>query len=246
MIGTSAYTFLGHTDEIHFTRYAVRQAWQPFATLLESRLKDNKHRTPTSADPWLSRDWDLLYVGACFEWPHTEDSHGVGVDVKHAPIVAYDDKTVADYEDTEGTFSGYLDLFGYKVPQRTKLSEQEYKSFRRQRLIAQGNGPICTAAYAVSRRGAAKLLYHSTREITSAIDDHMSVLCRYGAVDCYVTVPPIISQWKTKDSSMKNSNIRGNESEVITSDLNHNPSVGASQNIRNSARKNLNVLLSKM
>lgn len=199
-------------------------------------------RTPTSQDPWSTEDWDILYLGYCGDWPLTEKEHPGYVDMTHPPRVLYPDPTVANLEDTKEVFRSYLHDTGYPsvLARADNATQQDDAIFTRQRLLSVGLGPVCTNAYAVSQRGARRLLYRASRGIQFQIDVALSIWCRHAGLRCLVVVPAAMGQWKMKDNRAKDSDIVLVEAYKANDDkLNHDPSVGHAEDVRRSVRKAL-------
>lgn len=207
---------------------------QPFATLLTSENKDGSPRVSTSADPWMHEDWDILFLGYCLEAPFTKENHPPDIDYEHPPHVLYNDDTLPDREHTGTSMAAYLEHYGHDVGGPNVTSPK--------RLIKRLNSPVCTSAYAVSLRGASRLLYHLTRELTAPVDNNIAWAITDGKLKGYAPLPPIMGQWKILDGGRKNSDIEVPKGEKRT-ELNHNPSIGFSLNIRKSVRKALREIL---
>lgn len=73
--------------------------------------------------------------------------------------------------------------------------------------------PTCTAAYAITRNGAKKLLYElSYNRLEAAVDSEMARLTREGKLPGIVVTPPLMGQYRT--GSRRDSEIDGgNEAE---------------------------------
>lgn len=225
-------------------RAQLQRAHQPLATLIESLSHDNKTRASTAEDPWLHQDWDVLMLGYCLESAFTQDRHPGDVNLDHTPHVLFDDRTVADRGDTSEDIAAYMDHYGYTLPRDDLHSDAPIR-----RVVTRAHAPICLSAYAVSLRGASRLLYHQTRGLDSTVDLAFADLVETGKLKGYEIMPPIMSQWKVKDAGLKNSdldmaNASDRERERDNDSMrNHNPSIGESTHIRNSIRKHLEEIL---
>jgi hypothetical protein len=235
------------------SREQLQNVHQPLATLLKSVSTDDKERVSTSTDPWMHDDWDMLYFGYCYEKPSTKDGHLRGTDPAKPLHVLYDDDTLTNRtsmsqeitEDTPGfsTIVNYMDYHNYTIPTGNETNAR--------RLVARAYNPICLNAYAITLKGAAKLLYSVSREIPFAIDIQVMDLVGNGNITAYEIMPPLMDQWKIKDSKLKSSDNKlsavGDKYIIETSDtLNHNPSNGTSLYVRNSLRRSLRDVLMTM
>lgn len=104
----------------------------------------------------------------------------------------------------------------------------------RRRVIAPSWYPVCTIAYAVTRRGAEKLLYHigGYNGIGSPVDLAMIDAVQNGKVKSYTVVPPLFNPFKTggeKDSDIDKEFNDGSYE-------NGNTETGQSENLRQSVR----------
>lgn len=87
--------------------------------------------------------------------------------------------------------------------------EAESLNKTRVRVVAPSYAPICTVGYAVTLRGAQKLLYTIGNEggVELPIDLAMGKRIRSGHLRSLTVVPPLITPWKTgthADSDIKN------------------------------------------
>lgn len=212
---------------------------QPFASLLKTLSRDDKDRIATSADPWLHQDWDILFLGYCMEAPPSGDDHPKDVDPETAQHILYNDDTIADRARTGASIAEYMDHYGYPLPVDNATQAK--------RVVARAHHPICTNAYAVSLKGAAKLLYHTSRDISYPIDIQMMSLIGGGQLKAFEVMPPLMGQWKMDDGWIKNSDnilsAYGDKYVEEAGAVNHNPSKGHSDNVRNSIRTSLKTIL---
>ncbi|KAL7793134.1 glycosyltransferase family 25 protein [Trichoderma ceciliae] len=110
-------------------------------------------------------DWDVLWLGHCGEpFPETlEENAGLPLDdlaQMSAKYIIHDDETVPPYSQV----SKLVDWTQYR-PQT--------------RIVHLSAAPICTFAYAVSQRGAKKILYGlSVDGLHMAFDNSLAQLCR--------------------------------------------------------------------
>ena len=214
----------------------MQRLQDPLAALIGSMKKDGRPRGPTPAHPWGDNDWDLLYLGACMEgaW-EGEFEHKplrlVGdrmVDYSAPPYLVYQDDTAPDTTLITDNPRKLMQDYKLQVP-----GPDDDVSLRR-RVLQRSRTPICTPSYAVTRRGAARLLYLLTRQDIQPVDWLMSWAAEDGSVESYSVFPPIIDQWRVEGSQNSDINRRAS-----TLDKRGRPDRGHSWNIRNSVHKNL-------
>ncbi|UZJ55632.1 hypothetical protein CBS101457_004952 [Exobasidium rhododendri] len=227
----------------------------PLATLIGSMKKDRKTRGPIASAPYGEADWDLLYLGACLEgaWagPTVEKKPlplvgNKTVDYDAPPYLVYEDETAPDGTNMGDSVKEMFRNYGLQIDMPDALS------IPRRRVIQRSRGPICTDSYAVTRRGAARLLYQLTRTLNAPIDLAMAWAAGDGRVESYTVFPPIMDQWRVA-GNFKNSDINGKRDlahgetggeEGQQLDKRHDgPDVGISLNIHNSVRGSLHRLL---
>ncbi|KAL7945255.1 glycosyltransferase family 25 protein [Trichoderma barbatum] len=110
-------------------------------------------------------DWDVLWLGHCGEpFPETlEENAGLppeSIAQMSAKYIIHDDGTVPPYN---------------KVSQLVDWSQYQPHT----RIVHMSAAPICTFAYAISQRGARKILYGlSVDGLHMAFDNSLAQLCR--------------------------------------------------------------------
>ncbi|KAH6608846.1 glycosyltransferase family 25 protein [Trichoderma cornu-damae] len=213
---------------------------------LKSQLHDIAHGArqilrETSAPPHspYGDNWDILWLGHCGEpFPETlEENAGLPLDnlaQMSAKYIIHDDETVPPYNEV----SQLVDWTQYRP---------------RTRIVHLSAAPICTFAYAVSQRGAKKILYGlSVDGLHMAFDNSLAQLCRDAVYDlgrkqsggynmkCLSVNPTIMFHHKPKGLVASGSDIQ---------DLGGDGSVrekGVTESIRWSMRLNLkNILTGK-
>lgn len=161
-------------------------------------------------------DWDILWPGHCGE---------VGPEDKDEPIyVITNDATVAPKE-----HQPWLKMLK-DYPEGT-------------RIVHRGITPICTFAYAVSRRGAQKILAALAIKTTYdlAFDNQLMFSCKDKALDlkCYSVEPMLFYHHRPAGSVNKDSDIQGSKQE----DTDNIREKGITDNIVWSTRLNLEKLI---
>jgi hypothetical protein len=75
------------------------------------------------------------------------------------------------------------------------------------RLLQRSSIPQCTHAYAVSARGARKLLYHTSLHLDNRLDMTIADLVRDNTIKAFTVIPPIMVQWRTSDRPGKDTDV---------------------------------------
>lgn len=167
--------------------------------------------------PTKGLDWDILYVGSAWDIPNEEN---------RPPHLLYHDPFAPTRDQTGGSYVNELEGWGAKV---TNTS--------RHRLVAPSWYPVSTIGYAVTKKGAQKLLYNlGYKGFGSPIDLAMIDLIKKGVVDSYTIIPPIVTRFRT--GGAKDSDI----DEVKPEDAEAEP---GSENLNMSARKAMERLSNK-
>ncbi|KAK9234924.1 hypothetical protein V1525DRAFT_428189 [Lipomyces kononenkoae] len=157
-------------------------------------------------------DWDVLFMGQCNDqaYPNRRDL-----------VQAYDDPNVPSRKDTEVPFLNQMASLGI-----------EGDDVGKKRLLSPAYGPACTMGYAITRRGAQRLLLHlSYMRLRGPVDLDIMWNLQDGNIRGYTVTPPLFAAWRVggqKDSDNKpapNMTISGNGNKG-----------GWSRNIKTSAR----------
>ena len=165
----------------------------------------------TSSGPYYHEYWDTLWFGACLS--------EVPDDVQKTLTVYRDPYAPVD----EGLRTYDRDYF-------KKLQIDYPTSGPGMRAIHHAKRPICTYGYAVSRKGAERLLYNvGYRGLNSAVDLVISDNVNAGRLTGMMVWPPVFTSWRVGGS--KDSDISGAPGKD-TGNLQ-----GRSFSLKNSARK---------
>jgi hypothetical protein len=156
-------------------------------------------------------DWDILYVGHC--WDNRNDS-----DPSHIHFI---DPDAPAKNEMSRSYQTEIESYGYQVNDHT-----------RQRLITNAGEPVCTIAYALTQNGAKKLLYNvgGYKGIDAPVDVAMASTIKAGLVKGVTVLPPLIVDFKLDEKSDINK-------EPVKEPI--GPLQGTSENLRQSARKAL-------
>lgn len=159
--------------------------------------------------PTVGLDWDVLYVGSCWDIPNGDN---------RPPHFLYHDPFAPSRNQTGGSYINELEGWGAKVTETS-----------RHRLIAPSWYPVCTIGYAVTRKGAEKLLYNlgGYKGLGAPVDLGMISLIQKGILDSYTIIPPIVTRFRTggpRDSDIDE--VSPNDSDP-----------GGSENLQMSARE---------
>lgn len=155
--------------------------------------------------PTTGRDWDLLYVGSAWDIPNSDN---------RPPHLLYHDPNAPTRENTGGSYIGELEGWGATVTEST-----------RHRLIAPSWYPVSTIGYAVTKKGAQKLLYNlgGYKGLSAPVDLAMIGLLQKGIVDSYTIIPPIITRYRTggsRDSDIDEVNPEDAQAQTGSENLN--------------------------
>ncbi|KAI5820848.1 LPS glycosyltransferase [Pyronema omphalodes] len=186
-----------------------------FAPILE-RL--TKHLPKAgSSPPYGHEAWDVLWLGACLHTPKPAKGD------QKAKVIRYDDPM---------------------APNRSEMREYDRKYFDEhrelggtykdsgERVIQEAYQPVCTMAYAVTKRGAQQLLYHiGYRQLDGPVDLAMAWATSAGKIKGWVVWPPLITAWRL--GGPKDSDIQKSSSQSKGNDDGH------SDGIKKSARKEM-------
>lgn len=175
--------------------------------------------SPAPDSPYGS-EWDVLWLGHCGEhFPEMVEPKLDNADSRK--YIIEDDPTVPGYDEIKGF-----------------IKWEEYPEHTR--FVHRTGGPICTFAYALSYKGAQKVLYAlSVDGLRGPFDNALSDLCRYRihGANCVSVTPPYFLHHKSKGYMSGDSDIQGygGGGEVREK--------GTTENIVFSARLNIEQLL---
>ncbi|PWN24637.1 hypothetical protein BDZ90DRAFT_234911 [Jaminaea rosea] len=235
---TPSALILSDTVDWDINVHAQLQRLQtPLATLIsayEQQQSSNAHgdpRKPSRQDPLLSNAWDILFLGCEEELP-------LPMAVDLAPFARYDDESVAPSSTSSPTFVELLAHYGMSLEWAMAIPGGAYEVVPgrrrgppRQRLVAVAQSPRCSTAYAISRRGAAKLLHTISRGLEKPVHDMVADLTQSRQLRAFVTLPPLMGEW-VQDTSEDN--------------VRRDPSLGRADNVRDSVRQHLKRLIWEM
>lgn len=227
MLEDGVETALIVEDDFDFDVRIRSQLGDVRKNLIDLQSKIGRLHQPYNDSKAFPGSWDILWLGACFE-----DQIKLRENKNNLTFVHYQDPTVIDKNERNPIWTELESEYrSYSIEQG--LNPRKWENDGRYRVLQQAQIPYCTTAYAVSRRGAARLYYALTRDIKAAVDMHMGWLSV--GFEAYVTIPEIISPWKVKDG--QNSFIRPEGATYDDDDedkRSFNPSIGKSKNIQQS------------
>ncbi|KAK9485769.1 hypothetical protein V1527DRAFT_465496 [Lipomyces starkeyi] len=187
VIDSNIETALIIEDDIDWDKN-VHQIFQDLSYQMQNstlRLVPPTDHEQTSAPYGL--DWDVLIMGQCYDAAHPKR-----LDLVHV----YDDPNVPSRKDTELAFLNQMESLGVKG-----------NDVGKKRLISPAYGPICTMGYAITRRGAQRLLLNlSYLSLRGPVDMDMMWTLQEGKLRGYSITPPPFSAWRVggqKDSDNK-------------------------------------------
>ncbi|KAK9482271.1 hypothetical protein V1527DRAFT_492891 [Lipomyces starkeyi] len=185
---------------------------------LSLQMQNNKLRlvNPTDherATAPYGLDWDVLFLGQCLDQAHPD----------HRDLVQiYDDPNVPSRKDTQKSFLDQMESLGVNGDDVGK-----------KRLLSPAYGPACTMGYAITRKGAQRLLLNlSYLGLRGPVDNDMAWTLQDGKIRGYTVTPPLFTAWRVggqKDSD----NYTPNPNEAMAENGNR---AGLSQNLKSSAR----------
>ncbi|KAK9428670.1 hypothetical protein V1505DRAFT_416742 [Lipomyces doorenjongii] len=158
-------------------------------------------------------DWDVLFLGQCLDQAHPDLRDLVQI---------YDDTNVPSREGTQQVFLDQMESLGVKGDDVGK-----------KRLLSPAYGPACTMGYAITRKGAQRLLLNlSYLGLRGPVDNDMAWTLQDGKIRGYTVTPPLFAAWRVggqKDSD----NYTPNPNQAMAENGNR---AGSSQNLKSSAR----------
>lgn len=140
-----------------------------------------------TADHPYGREWDLFMFGHCLEgrFNKSEESYYV-----------YPDPTVDDMNRTK---TDNEILGDFDVPDG-------------HRVLSRANRPICTMGYALTHKGAQRLLYRlGLSQLTAPLDVEFANACGEGVIECLEINPPLIGVYREVGPRSKESDIKPRE-----------------------------------
>lgn len=207
----------------HFTQFLQGMHANPLymssnTTILPYYSSSSSSHTPRSSTPRLGLHTDNRYHDSdddshdnTGEHDYYSRRHGRqhadGQDEAPAPPVMHDplDPWHSDYWDllslgqcqdrsnTGDLFVKYPDRFAPPASAGKKYLDEPLGG--EERVIQQSGGIVCTTAYAVTRRGAAKLLLRTALDLDAPVDLVMQGMIARGELAAYSVVPTIMAQW---------------------------------------------------
>ena len=165
---------------------------------LGSNYISNTPKGTTPHSPY-GEDWDLLWLGHCSSLPQPDDPRRFVID---------NDPTV--------TPPKHRINFG-PVPNMTYYSDSS-------RIVYAAKSGICLYAYALSHRGAQKILYHlSVTQPSDAVDLGIKDMCKFDpAFKCVGVFPQIVDSHRSAGSSKKDSDMGREKEQVREHSLSYN------------------------
>lgn len=149
--------------------------------------------------------WDVLWMGHCSDPPNADD-----------PMVVFEDETVVEHAKYRGLNRYITDV----LPEGRRSVHHSWN-------------PVCTFAYAVSARGARKLLAQASLGKGGAFDLMLMHACQDKVVDCITVNPEIFDAYHPAGGDI--SEVRaGDHHEDI--DTTVGQGMGSTDNILRSAR----------
>ncbi|KAK7203586.1 hypothetical protein BZA70DRAFT_312241 [Myxozyma melibiosi] len=165
-------------------------------------------------------DWDFLFLGHCLDSANPDRN-----DLFHM----YKDNNMPERESQIHEMKDMERRFG--------LSEQQISEYR---TLSPTWFPACTMSYAITRRGAQRLLmWLSYMGLNAPVDNDIAFKAQSGHLHGYDLNPPPFGAWRVQGSK-DSDNQEFEEGKPLAGEGNRG---GFSLNVRNSARKRLASLL---
>jgi GR25 family glycosyltransferase involved in LPS biosynthesis len=137
--------------------------------------------------------WDILYLGTCYEqyFDHMEYDASNASEI-FAEVLGDEENLFRDmYDWVEELVVNY---FNESTPRR---------------VVVKAKNPVCTHGYAVTQRGARKLLLELNEWMPFPVDITMIHYISEGRFKAYSVLPPMMVQWRNTHDPKKNSDIEG-------------------------------------
>lgn len=174
-------------------------------TLLIANAVRNLTNQPEIPFAPYGLEWDVMWMGHCSDPPNAT-----------APMVIFEDPTSIPHKRYRG-LNRYI----------TKVLQEG------QRSVHYSWSPVCTFAYAVSPKGARKLLAHASLGHGGAFDLMLLHACQDKVVDCISVNPEIFDPYHPAEGDL--SEVRaGDNGDVL--DQEASKDMGHTDNILHSAR----------
>ncbi|KAG9237516.1 hypothetical protein BJ875DRAFT_149039 [Amylocarpus encephaloides] len=217
----SAYAWLAHLDVIKHAITSNMESvliieddvdWDVNIKHQMQLVSDNIRKftevNATDATPY-GHAWDLLWLGHCGE--HTDAD---------TPRIEFSDPTVPDRK----TYTGWANKYRYNVDSG-------------KRAIQRGVNPVCSFGYALSRKGAVKVLEWASKGGNEAFDIKLLQGCQWKSFDCMVVTPEVMHHYTPlKELGYKSLVVEENGKGPSTKELAFEHAMGGTENIVESAR----------
>jgi GR25 family glycosyltransferase involved in LPS biosynthesis len=238
----SALIFEEDIDWVDDLKGALQKLQHPFTSLLTSHKSDGEFRYLDSQDPWNHNEWDVLYLGACHERSFTKKNARPWAKmfqkynfVDEPPFLVYQDDTSPDTDQLRKPLRDFL--ADYEIPK----SNKDMPKAERKRIVTRSYEPWCTTGYAVSLRGAFRLLYGATITMNEPADVSIGFNMQNLLIEGYSVIPPLFGQWTPEKANVPSDRelMDGRKANLTKGGNNFNPWKGKSQNIGPSFRQHL-------
>ncbi|KAK9372291.1 uncharacterized protein V1513DRAFT_385109 [Lipomyces chichibuensis] len=191
----------------------IHQIFQDLSTQMQNntlRLVPPTDHERASAPYGL--DWDILVMGECVDKAHPD---------RHDLVLVYDDPNVPSREDTEFVFLNVMESLGVSGDDIGK-----------KRLLYPAFRPACTMGYAVTRKGAQRLLLNlSYLNLRAPVDLDIAWTLQDGKIRGYTVTPPLFTPWRV-DGQKDSDNMPDPDQPIVG-----NGNIGGvSGNLKSSAR----------
>ncbi|CAG8955365.1 hypothetical protein HYFRA_00011349 [Hymenoscyphus fraxineus] len=217
----SAYAWLAHLDLLKYvitnnleTTLIVEDDVDWDLNIKEQMrlISDNIRRftevNSTDSSPY-GHSWDILWIGHCGERTET-DTHRI----------EYDDSAVLPAK----VYTGWSNKYMFNIDAG-------------RRAIQEGVNPVCTFGYAVTLKGAEKVLHYAGKGGNEAFDIRLLQGCQAKDLDCLVVNPEVMHHYTpSKELGYASSVYEGDGKGSSSEESQFENIIGGTENILRSAR----------
>lgn len=132
-------------DVVAFADLTIKRMTEPFTAFLAADKKRDLY--VSRKDPWNTPNWDLLWTGTCKESPWKDN--------RKSEYLTYSDATNLG----PGPIFHRNSVWDMFTALNLTYPENDALSYLRPRVIQKVNLGMCTQSYALTNKGAMKILY---------------------------------------------------------------------------------------
>lgn len=152
-------------------------------------------------DPYSTQNWDILVLGTCFEYGRPDKN-----------FVSWYDKDMTPMSWVAQNMKELL-VYYYNVEFWAEILQWPETKYRR--FLHKTIRSVCTTGYALSQRGASRLLFNlASQGYTDPVDLQIASLTESGLLDGYTVLPPLVGSWRY-DNEGYNTDIQGVHPDLV-------------------------------